>query len=103
MSGGRYDYIQYNLEDVAEKLADKNNTPLQRAFAKHLYLVANAIEQIDLVKSCDKSEGDEVEAIAAVLGSTKFHEYEILEEDAKQLMKDFKRLFPKEFNNEQAK
>lgn len=96
MSGGKYDYIQFRMEDVAESLMDKSNTPLQRAFGKHLKLVADALHKIDYVKSGDCSEGDEVEDIAKVLGSTKWAEWEIIEEDAKKLMQEFKRLFPNE-------
>ena len=94
MSGGRYDYIQFKMEDVSESLMDKNNTSLQRAFGKHLKLVAEALNKIDYVKSGDCSEGDEVEEIAKVLGSTKWAEWEVVEQDAKQLMQEFKRLFP---------
>lgn len=96
MSGGRYNYIQFKMEDVAESLMDKNNTALQRAFGKHLKLVADALHKIDYVKSGDCSEGDEVEDIAKVLGSTKWAEWEIIEQDAKELIKEFKRLFPNE-------
>lgn len=94
MSGGKYDYIQFRMEEVAESLMDKNNTHLQRAFGKHLKLVADALHKIDYVKPGDCSEGDEVDNIKKVLGSTKWAEWEIIEQDAKELMQEFKRLFP---------
>lgn len=64
MSGGSLDYIYSRLEDAACQIG---GTPLRNAFAKHLVKVAKALHDIEWVMSCDKSPGDEDEAIRAVI------------------------------------
>jgi len=70
MSGGSYDYAFGKVVDMADSLSEvkSRNTPLRRAFAKHLRLVAEAMHDIEWVDSGDCGLGDEVAAIEAVLG-----------------------------------
>lgn len=78
MSGGSYDYIYRNIEDVADRLSDKNHSPLRRAFAKHLKLVAEAMHDIEWVDSGDYGTGDDVKAIEAVFSDSKSKELKIV-------------------------
>ena len=50
MSGGSYDYAYLKVVDMAESLSSKNNSPLRRAFGKHLKLVAKAMHDIEWVE-----------------------------------------------------
>jgi len=68
MSGGSLDYAQYKVDDIAEAVARRAETPLHRAFAAHLLLVGQALHDLEWVWSGDKSCGDEVAAIQAVIG-----------------------------------
>ena len=70
MSGGSMDYLTYKVDEVADQLMDKNRTPLQRAFGEHLRKVAKALHDVEWVWSGDYDNGDDEEAIRAVLGDT---------------------------------
>ena len=63
MSGGSYDYVYSKIEDIIIN----SSTPERIAFQKHLKLVAKAMKDIEWVDSCDKSPGDESEAIRKCL------------------------------------
>ncbi len=67
MSGGSYDYAYYKVEGIASEIQRNADTPLRRAFAKHLERVAQALHDIEWVDSGDYGQGDEVEAIKAVI------------------------------------
>lgn len=83
------DYLTYKVGDVASELKDKNNTLLQRAFGAHLEKVAKALHDIEWVWSGDLGEGDEEEAIEAVLVDVVADKtLDVLKRDATQLMAD---------------
>jgi hypothetical protein len=67
MSGGSYDYAYSKVQDMAERLAESKD-PLRRAFADHLKLVADAMQNIEWVDSGDYISGDEIDPIKKVLG-----------------------------------
>lgn len=67
MSGGSMDYLCWKVEEIARQIADKATSPLHKAFATHLELVAKALHDLEWVWDCDKAPGDEVEAIMAVV------------------------------------
>lgn len=93
MSGGSYDYAYYKVQDMAQSLANKTQTPLRRAFAKHLKLVAEAMHDIEWVDSGDCGPGDEEQAIRAVLGDkTRALELDILIEEAKELIEKLQKI-----------
>lgn len=64
MSGGSMNYLYSTLEREATFLAD---TPLRKAFMKHLSDVKDALHDIEWVDSGDYSPGDEDKAIRACL------------------------------------
>jgi hypothetical protein len=70
MSGGSLNYLYQRVEEAADKKSFvhdagfKQNTPLRKAFAKHLLKVAKALHDIEWVDSDDMSVGDENQAIA---------------------------------------
>jgi hypothetical protein len=66
VSGGHYNYLFSNIEDMAVSL--KPTTPLRKAFKTHLFKVAKACHDIEWVDSGDCGPGDEDEAIRACLG-----------------------------------
>lgn len=67
MSGGSWDYFYGKLEDVSYRL--KNETcSYRKALGKLLLKCSNALHDIEWVDSCDKSPGDEIEAIKKALG-----------------------------------
>ena len=65
MSGGSYNYAYRQIEELAGAVL--GTTPLRRAFAAHLRLVAEAAQAIEWVDSCDYAEGDEDMPIRACL------------------------------------
>lgn len=65
MSGGSMDYLYSKLEYATFA----TNTPLRKAFRKHLDKVAKALHDIEWVDSSDYSPGGEDEAIRACLDS----------------------------------
>ncbi len=64
MSGGSMNYLYSRIEMDA---TFEQNTPLRKAFAKHLEMVCKALHDIEWVDSCDYGPGDENEAIRACL------------------------------------
>jgi hypothetical protein len=84
MSGGSYDYLFGRIQDAATQVERTRPTPLRRAFAEHLRLVAKAMHAVEWVDSCDYGSGDEDEVIRAVLGdSAASKELAVLIEDAR--------------------
>ena len=76
MSGGSYDYAYARVQSFAEELLRNEDTEpsgdssaLRMQFVQHLYLVARAMQAIEWVDSCDRSPGDENQAILACLAS----------------------------------
>lgn len=67
MSGGSWDYLCYKMEEAADRLSH-SKCPHRKAFAILMYKCATAMHDIEWVDSCDKRDGDEIEAISAVLG-----------------------------------
>ena len=67
MSGGSYDYLYSRIEDAAHQVARSSATPLRRAFAEHLRLVAIAMREVEWVDSHDNAPGTEDAAIRACL------------------------------------
>lgn len=53
MSGGSYEYLYCKIDDAANTIAKRRDTPLRRAFAAHLRLVSDAMREIEWVDSCD--------------------------------------------------
>lgn len=68
MSGGSYDYAYRDMDSFIRYLDRRANTPLRKAFVKHLAKVAKAMHDIEWVDSGDYSEGDENKAIQDCLG-----------------------------------
>lgn len=92
MSGGSLDYLYYKVEDVAIKLQNKENTPLQRAFGLHLIKVAKALHDVELVMSGDYSDGDDEKAIKEVLNDDSNREvFAVLQTDALKLIAELKK------------
>jgi hypothetical protein len=67
MSGGSYDYAYEKVSSMAAQLISSKETPLRRAFGEHLKKVANAMQAVEWVDSCDSAKGDEDEPIRACL------------------------------------
>ena len=63
MSGGSYDYAYLKVNDFVGNLRSVHNSPLRKAFADHLELVAKAMHDIEWVDSGDYGKGDEEESI----------------------------------------
>lgn len=87
MSGGHFEYLYYKVEDAGRDLMRQNKTELQRAFGEHLLLVAQALHDSEWVLSGDYGDGDDEEAIKAVLGD-KFESkaLDVLLKDANKLI-----------------
>jgi hypothetical protein len=85
MSGGSWDYLYLKIDEAAGNLLNETSS-LRRAFGHHLGLVAAAMHDIEWVDSLDYGEGDDEEAIRAVLGdSAKEKELSVLLADAEDL------------------
>ena len=67
MSGGSLDYVCYKVDDAIDTIEKRATTVLQKAFAKHLKDVANALHDLEWVYSGDYSEGQEVESLRKVI------------------------------------
>lgn len=68
MSGGSLDYMYSRVQDAADTIRARNpDSPLHQAFADHLDLVWRALHDCEWVMSCDYAEGEDEEAIRAVL------------------------------------
>lgn len=68
MSGGSYDYVYNRIQEI--ELRNKDN-PRRATFQKLLYLVAEAMHDIEWVDSGDCSPGDENKSIDAVFNFLK--------------------------------
>lgn len=90
MSGGSWDYLTFKIDEAGVRL-EQQKSPLRRAFGQHMRLVAKAMYDIEWVDSCDKSPGDEVEAIKDVLrDSCTEKQIAILIDDAKEVIRQLK-------------
>jgi hypothetical protein len=69
MSGGCYNYAYSKVEDFAGSMELKDS-PIRKAFKKHLELVATAMQAIEWVDDDDYSPGDEDAPILACLGES---------------------------------
>ncbi len=67
MSGGSLDYVCYKVDDAIDTIEKRATTVLQKAFAKHLKDVVNALHDLEWVYSGDYSEGQEVESLRKVI------------------------------------
>ncbi len=90
MSGGSLDYVYINVEDAAHYIDGQCNNTLYRAFAKHLFKVAEALHKIEWVLSGDSSEGEDIEAIKAVI-TEEAHLKQVVEE-AENIAKELESL-----------
>lgn len=73
MSGGSLEYFSFKVDDVINLLTEHESTKtsaLRQEFVEHLKLVSKALHDIEWVDSGDCTEGDEDEAISAVLRYT---------------------------------
>jgi len=92
MSGGSWDHSYMRVQDLAERMKSCKE-PLRRAFAMHLYNVAEALRAVEWVDSGDSAQGSERAAIKKVLGENgQAVELEIIKDDAKQIIEELKRL-----------
>lgn len=66
MSGGSHEYAYRHVQDMADTLSG-DRSPLRRAFAEHLKLVAAAMHDVEWVDSCDYGRDGDVEAIRKVV------------------------------------
>jgi hypothetical protein len=69
MSGGSYDYAYARVQDMASSMLNRDASPLRVAFARHLKKVADAMQAVEWVDSCDSARGDEDEPIRACIAS----------------------------------
>lgn len=71
MSGGSYDYAYCKLEDLAAAIRERadgsNCRALRLAFAELLQKCAEAAHDIEWVDSGDRSKGDEIASLNAVV------------------------------------
>lgn len=63
MSGGSYGYIYCKIEEMADALSGRAQTPERIAFRSLLYKVAKAAHAVEWVDSADYGPGDENAAI----------------------------------------
>ena len=85
MSGGSLDYAYCKVEDIASSILSRAETPLHKAFAKHLQMVASALHDLEWVWSGDCSPGDEEKSIRKII--TRTDELKSATEDARKLIK----------------
>lgn len=90
MSGGSLNYAYSQVENIAYEVQLRAENNLHRAFAKHLYLVATALHDLEWVLSSDYLRGDEVEAIRKVVSP--LQEIETAKESAKELIEELQLL-----------
>ena len=67
MSGGSLDYVYSRVEDAARTLMATAQDEVQRAFAKHLFEVSNALYCAEYVLSGDSKKGSDHKAILRVI------------------------------------
>ena len=65
MSGGSLNYAYQRVEEVADEVASRAETPEHRAFAAHLRKVAKALHDLEWVWSYDYGAGKELNALMA--------------------------------------
>ena len=87
MSGGSWDYVYGKFEDVADRLAEEKS-PLRRALAKKVRLIAKAMHEIEWEDSGDTGDDASVTAIRKALNNPQNEVLEILINDAKILIDD---------------
>jgi hypothetical protein len=68
MSGGSLEYACHEMAEIGRRVSARAQTPLHRAFATHLDLVATALHDLEWMLSGDIGEGAEVDAIKACIG-----------------------------------
>lgn len=95
MSGGSYDYAFRWVDDMAERLSRKDQTPLRRAFAAHLKLVAKAMHNIEWVDSGDYGEGEDLAAMQAAMGDSAQAELAVTVNDARDVLAQLQRALAK--------
>jgi hypothetical protein len=66
MSGGSWNYLYYEIDDIADTLI-QDKDPLRKAFGKKMKYIAQALRDIEWVDSGDYEKGEEVEAIEKAL------------------------------------
>jgi hypothetical protein len=66
MSGGSYNYIYTQIQELAGELRNQATDPRRAAFAKLLDLVGEAMGDIEWVDSSDYGPGDDHKSIDAV-------------------------------------
>jgi len=84
MSGGSLDYVYVQVQEAAETIRRRAETPLHRAFGKHLEKVSAALYALEWVFSGDTNIGSEAAAIQACL--SKGAELEQCVEDARRAL-----------------
>ncbi len=89
MSGGSFQYLYSKIEDAAQTLSADQN-PTRKAFGKHLYLIAEAMHDIEWVDSCDYGPGDEMNAIMKCIDKQDI--LLCLIEDGKNIIKEINEL-----------
>lgn len=67
MSGGSWNYVYSQIQDVADRLQRRDQSTDRRALGALLELAAKALHDIEWVDSCDYGEGDDLPAIRACL------------------------------------
>lgn len=67
MSGGSLNYCYSHVQDAAQTILYRSESPTHRAFADHLLKVSEALRAMEWMLSCDTTPGSEIAAIRAVL------------------------------------
>lgn len=68
MGGGSWEYLHEKVEAAANRLEGSADGS-RRALGRHLYFVARALHDIEMVDSSDMPRGSEMEAILLALGN----------------------------------
>jgi len=71
MSGGSYEYFFYKVRDLAERLEHVDRDPRRAAFRGLLFLIAEALHDIEWVDSGDYGKDGDHKAIDAVFAFLK--------------------------------
>jgi len=93
MSGGSYDYAFIKFDETADQLSRRAQTPLRKAFVKHLRKVAQAMRDIEWVDSGDLAEGEETDSIRKCLQNT--DEASVIVTESKELYKQLHNVYGK--------
>jgi len=89
LSGGSWDYIYFKFEEGGFRLLNEK-CPYRKALGKIVIDIAKAMHDIEWVDSCDKSSGDELEAIKKVV--RKEDVLKVVIEEAKRVQKELTQL-----------